>query len=53
MRLNFLQIGVYDKVRKAEAESEKNKRKNEAKNVGKNSEDKEDISLTIKGNCHK
>ena len=37
--MSDFQIGVYDKVRKAEAESEKNKRKNEAKNVGENAED--------------
>ena len=37
--MSDFQIGVYDKVRKAEAESEKNKRKNEAKNVGKNADD--------------
>ncbi len=37
--MSDFQIGVYDRVRKAEAESEKNKRKNEAKNVGKNAED--------------
>jgi hypothetical protein len=37
--MSDFQIGVYDKVRKAEAESEKNKRKNEAKNAGKNSDD--------------
>ena len=37
--MSDFQIGVYDKVRKAEAESEKNKRKNEAKNAGKNADD--------------
>jgi hypothetical protein len=37
--MSDFQIGVYNKVRKAEAESEKNKRKNEAKNAGKNADD--------------
>ena len=45
---NF-QFGVYEKIRKAEEDSEKNKRKNGARNKGKSNEDV--LTIPSLNNC--
>lgn len=46
--MSDFQFGVYEKIRKAEDESEKNKRKNEGRNKGKANEDLSTIPSTYR-----